>query len=109
MATAAIKSGSRQSEINDQLLCQNPLCVRACFDGGRRESLASYGWVLYGAFEYDNVGKPVWRRVCAGADILGDASAIHAELCGASVAIRRAIAFASGNLVAEEILHSDRD
>ena len=57
------------------------------------------------AFEYDVDGDPVWRRVCAGANILGDASAIQAELCGASVAIRRATAFASGTLTAEDVLH----
>ena len=46
----------------------------------------------------------VLELVCAGANILGDASAIQAELCGASVAIRRATAFVSGTLTAEDVL-----
>ena len=106
MATKALETKCRHLEPNDKLMSMKPMFTKAFFDGGRRDSLASFGWVLFGAFSVDAEGQPNWECVCAGADILGDVSTVQAELCGAGVAIEIATAYACGNLNVEEALNS---
>ena len=106
MATKALEQNTRQIEFNDDIAIARPMCIKVFFDGGRRNSVASYGWVLYGAFRYEHDGSPAWVRVCAGSDVLGDVTSMQAELCGSIVAVEVAIAFASGTLSAEVIRSS---
>ena len=67
--------------------------LKVHFDGGRRDSKASYGWVLYVSYDKQSGFDQNWFKLAASADVLGDVSSMCAELRGAVEAVQAATDF----------------
>ena len=64
-----------------------PKFVRVFFDGGLRDNMASYGYVLYAVLEDNHEGDVRWIKIAAYGELLGDVTIVQAELRGAIEAI----------------------
>ena len=100
MATKAIETRQAHFEANAAYIQQAACRANIHFDGGKRDGIASCGWVLSASFEKDPCNK-LWRRVASGALPLGDISSTEAELRGACEAINIALTFVRGHLCAD--------
>ena len=65
-----------------------PSAIKVYFDGGRREGVASYGWVLFASYDNYNKFNRTWVKIASAAAPLGDVPTVDAELHGAHEAVR---------------------
>ena len=72
MATEAILSGHVSSWRSTVLPTRPPKFVRVFFDGGVRENMASYGYVLYAVFEDNHEGDVGWIKIADYGELLVD-------------------------------------
>ena len=84
MATLALTSGANQYKFYG--VAKPPPRIKVYFDGGRRDSKAAYGWVVFASFS-TKASENDWIKVAYAAAPLGDVSTNVAELTGASEAI----------------------
>ncbi len=91
MATLAIEGQQCHINLPTQVV-KRPGKVKICFDGGRRDNAASYGWVVYADFEASGE-EIVWQRLASAATPLGDATTVEAELTGAHEALSWTLAW----------------
>ena len=103
MATRAIDSRLLEREFVAQSSgCREPpAAVKVHFDGGRRDNVASLGWVVFVSHDVDDRRNPVWLPLAQGSTPIGDRTVVKAELSGASEAVHMALEILSGRGFAE--------
>ena len=87
----ALEPKQNQATTNEIHTCQR---IRAAFDGGRQQDIASIGWVLEASTCSDD--SVPWRRIATAGVPYGDRTVPEAELAAACEVVMAIAAFLSG-------------